>query len=104
MELTLGRFRLDIEVLDGSDRFGANPMGDDMATVHGLIAIDAGVLSAADRGPKDGVPCAEMTGLAVLVRRLVSMRLTLWRGCMGGVAASGRAMSSMISSCISSCA
>lgn len=104
MELTLGRFRLDIEDLDGSDLFGTGPLGDGMATVRGLIAMDAGVLSAADRGSKDGVPCAEITGLTVLVRRLVSMRLTLGRGCVGGAAASGRAMSSIISSCISSCA
>jgi hypothetical protein len=104
VEATLGRFRLDIDDLDGSDLFGTGPLGDGMATVRGLIATDAGVRSAADRGSKDGVPCAEKTGLAVLVRRLVSMRLTLGRGCTAGVAASGRAMSSMISSCTSSCA
>lgn len=102
VELTLGRFRLEIDDLDGSDRLGKGPLGDGIAIVRGLIATDPGVRSvAADRGSKDGVKLAEIAGLGALVRILVSMRFTFGRGCMAGAAASGREISSMISSCAS---
>ena len=74
VELTLGRFRLDIDERDGSDLLGTGPLGEGIAMVRGLGATDIGVRSTAgvDRGSINGVPCAEMTGLTVS-RTLVSM-------------------------------
>jgi hypothetical protein len=102
VELTLGRFRLDIEARDGSDLLGTGPLGEGIARVRGLGATDMGVRSAAgvDRGSIDGVTLAEMIGLAVL-RTLVSMRFIVGRGCRAGWAASGREISSITSSGIS---
>lgn len=95
VELILGRFLLVTEERVGSDLFGIGPLGEGMATVRGLIAADSlGVRSTgADRGSKDGVT----TGLEVLVRTVVSMRLIVGRGCEE-VAASGSVMSSIVSS------
>lgn len=100
VELTLGRFRLDTEALDCSGFFGSRALGEGMATVRGLGATDPqGVRSeGAGRGSKDGVTFAESAGLTVSVRTLVSMRLSLGRDWKDGVAASGREISSMISS------
>lgn len=75
MELTLGRFRLEIDDRDGSDRFGTGPLGDGMAIVRGLKATDPVLSVAADLGSKEGVKLAEIAGLGALVRILVSMRL-----------------------------
>lgn len=82
VELTLGRFRLDIEDLDGSDLFGTGPLGDGMATARGLRTTEPpGVCSAGvSRGSNDGVTLAEIAGLAVPMCTAVSMRLTLGRG------------------------
>jgi hypothetical protein len=81
VELTLGRLRLEIDDRDGSDRFGTGPLGDGMAIVRGLKAIDPVRSVAADRGSNMGVNLAEIAGLDALVldalmRILVSMRLT----------------------------
>jgi hypothetical protein len=97
VELTLGRFRLDIDCRDGSDLLGTGPLGEGIAIVRGLGAMGVRSAAGVDRGSINGVPLAEMIGLAVL-RILVSMRFILGRGCRAGWAASGREISSINSS------
>ena len=93
MELILGRFRLDA-VLE-SDFRGTGPLGDGIAAVRGLGAIEAlrGLSYEADEGSKKGVPFVEIDG----VRTAVSMRLGFGRSCEGA-AASGSDISSIMSS------
>jgi hypothetical protein len=99
VELRLPRFRLDA-ALD-SDLRGTGPLGDGIAAVRGLGAMEAlwGWSYAAGEGANNGVPLVEIDG----VRMAVSMRLGFGRCCCGA-AASGREISSMISSGKSDCA
>ena len=93
VELKLPRFRLDA-ALD-SDFRGIGPLGDGIAVVDGLGAMEAlwGWSYVAEEVANKGVPLVEIDG----VRTAVSMRLGFGRRCCGA-AASGRDMSSMISS------
>lgn len=102
MELILGRFRLEGPSLGVSDFLATGPLGEGMAMERGLGATEPALRSVFGAGfiSRTGVLLADGAGEAAPARIEVSMRLTWGRDrCAAGVVASGRAISSMISSC-----
>lgn len=68
VELKPCRFLPNEAAFDGSDFLGVSPLGDGMAIVRGLGAIELGRRSAvADLGSKDGVVLAGVAGLVASV-------------------------------------
>lgn len=101
VELKLCRFLAMGPSLGVSDFLAMGPLGEGMATVRGLGAIELEFRSTmeADLGSTDGVRLSEVRGVADPLEIVVSMR-EIWgrENCDAGAAASGRTTSSMMSS------
>ena len=78
VELRLGRFRFEGPNLGVSDFLATGPLGEGMAMVRGLGAMEPALRSVFEAGliSRAGVMLADVAGDAGSVRMEVSMRLT----------------------------